>query len=91
MQGAIISETAPTFEWIAEGEYSVLRALYFYLKHAHIGVVPGIEEYMTEWTKHWGEDGVLSDARMIPMQVTKREYYLNAMKDHPILKSDMLS
>jgi phosphate transport system substrate-binding protein len=90
LQGAIISGTAPTFELIAEGEYSVSRALYFYVKHAHIGVVPGLEEYMTEWTKHWGEDGILSDAGMIPMPVTEREYYLNAMKDLPILTSDML-
>ena len=54
LQGAIISGTPPTFELIAECEYSVSRALYFYVKHAHIGVVPGVEEYMTEWKKHWG-------------------------------------
>ncbi len=90
LQGAIISGTKPTFELIAKGEYPVSRALYFYVRHAHIGVVPGVKEYMTEWTKPWGEDGLLSDAGMIPMQVTEREYYLNAMNDLPILTADML-
>ncbi len=91
LQGAIISGTAPTFELIAEGEYSVSRALYFYVKHAHIGVVPGVQEYMTEWTKHWGEDGFLSDAGMIPLPMAEREYYLKAMRDLPILTADMLN
>ena len=88
--GAIISDTAPTFENIASGNYSVSRALYFYVKHAHVGVVPGIEEYMVEWTKHWGDDGALADAGMIPMPVAEREKFQSAMSDLPILTSDML-
>ncbi|MBL6851421.1 MAG: substrate-binding domain-containing protein, partial [Alphaproteobacteria bacterium] len=67
LQGAVISKTAPTFENIAGDNYSVSRALYYYVKHQHIGVVPGVKEYMAEWTKHWGDDGALSDAGMIPM------------------------
>jgi phosphate transport system substrate-binding protein len=41
--------------------------LYFYVKHQHVGVVPGIQEYMNEWIKHWGDNGALVDAGMIPM------------------------
>ena len=48
LQGAVIDGTNPTFDEIAEGSYSVSRALYFYVKHAHVGVVPGISEYMNE-------------------------------------------
>ena len=44
LQGAVISKTAPTFENIASNNYSVSRALYYYVKHQHIGVVPGIKE-----------------------------------------------
>ena len=90
LQGAIISDTAPTFENIASGNYSVSRALYFYVKHAHVGVVPGLEEYMVEWTKHWGDDGALADAGMIPMPVAEREKFQSAMSDLPILTADML-
>lgn len=90
LQGAVIDGTNPTFDDIASGSYSVSRALYFYVKHAHIGVVPGIDEYMAEWTKHWGEDGVLSDAGMIPMSDDERAKYAATMKDLPKLTADML-
>ena len=85
LQGAVISKTAPTFENIAGNNYSVSRALYYYVKHQHIGVVPGMKEYMTEWTKHWGNDGVLSDAGMIPMPKSERAKYKSAMTSLPVL------
>jgi phosphate transport system substrate-binding protein len=85
LNGAIIDGTEPSFDNIAAGKYSVSRALYFYVKHQHIGVVKGIEEYMNEWTKHWGEDGMLSDYGMIPMPIAEREKYAKAMKELPKL------
>ena len=85
LQGAVISKTAPTFENIAGNNYSVSRALYYYVKHQHIGVVPGVKEYMAEWTKHWGDDGALSDAGMIPMPKSERDKYKAAMTNLPVL------
>ena len=85
LQGAVISKTAPTFENIAGNNYSVSRALYYYVKHQHIGVVPGVKEYMAEWTKHWGNDGVLSDAGMIPMPKSERDKFKAAMTNLPVL------
>ena len=87
LQGAVISKTAPTFENIAGNNYSVSRALYYYVKHQHIGVVPGMKEYMIEWTKHWGDDGVLSDAGMIPMPKSERAKYKSAMTSLPVLSA----
>jgi len=85
LDGAIIDGTEPDFDNIAAGKYSVSRALYFYVKHQHIGVVKGIEKYMNEWTKHWGEDGMLADYGMIPMPIAEREKYAKAMKELPKL------
>ncbi|MDC0227621.1 substrate-binding domain-containing protein [Alphaproteobacteria bacterium] len=85
LQGAVISKTAPTFENIASNNYSVSRALYYYVKHQHIGVVPGMKEYMAEWTKHWGDEGALSDAGMIPMPKSERAKYKSAMTNLPVL------
>jgi phosphate transport system substrate-binding protein len=36
----------PSAETIAKGEYPVSRPLYFYVKLAHIGVIPGLKEYV---------------------------------------------
>jgi phosphate transport system substrate-binding protein len=90
LNGAIIDGGAPTFEAIADGDYAVSRALYFYVKHSHLDVVKGIQEYMTEWTKHWNEDGLLADYGMIPMPKVERAKYTAAMKDLPVLTADML-
>ena len=90
LNGAIIDGGAPTFEAIADGDYAVSRALYFYVKHSHLDVVKGIQEYMTEWTKHWNEDGLLADYGMIPMPKEERAKYTAAMKDLPVLTADML-
>ena len=42
---ATMSGVSPSTETIASGEYPVSRPLYFYIKKAHIGVVPGLKEY----------------------------------------------
>ena len=45
---------------------------------------------MTEWTKHWGEDGLLADYGMIPMPKEERAKCSAAMKELPVLTVDML-
>ena len=50
LQGSTIDGVEPTFETIADGAYPVSRPLYFYVKNAHVGVVPGIKEYIAEFT-----------------------------------------
>lgn len=69
VQGSIIEGQLPTFESIADKSYPVSRPLYFYVKKAHVGVVPGIQAYIDEFTseKAWGEEGYLAEKGMIPM------------------------
>lgn len=45
LQVATMSDIVPSTESIATGEYPVSRPLYFYIKKAHIGVIPGLKEY----------------------------------------------
>ncbi|MEJ5217053.1 substrate-binding domain-containing protein [Cognatishimia sp. D5M38] len=45
LQVATMSGIVPSTESIATGEYPVSRPLYFYIKKAHIGVIPGVKEY----------------------------------------------
>jgi phosphate transport system substrate-binding protein len=69
LQGSIVEGVAPEFEKISSGEYPVSRSLYFYVKKAHVGVVPGIQEYVAEFTaeKAFGPDGYLVDKGLIPL------------------------
>jgi phosphate transport system substrate-binding protein len=43
---ATMNGVVPTVESIAKAEYPVSRPLYFYVKKAHIGVIPGLKEYV---------------------------------------------
>ncbi len=45
LQVATMSDVVPTTETISSGEYPVSRPLYFYIKKAHIGVIPGLKEF----------------------------------------------
>ena len=69
VQGSVIDGNAPTFEAIADGDYKVSRPLYFYVKKAHIGTVPGIKEYLETFVSvdTIGEDGYLVDKGLIPL------------------------
>ncbi len=69
IQGAVVDGVEPTFEAIASGEYPVSRSLYFYVKNAHVGVIPGIQEFADMFMSEGmvGEDGQLIDIGLIPL------------------------
>ena len=69
VQGSHIDGFGPEFEAIADGSYPVSRPLYFYVKKSHMGMIPGIDEFLAEFTSDaaWGEFGYLSDKGLIPL------------------------
>ena len=77
VQGSKIDGVEPTFEDIASGDYPVSRPLFFYVKKAHAGVIPGMGAYLKEFTSEgaWGPDGYLVDKGLIPMPDEEREKY----------------
>ena len=77
IQGSAIDGVKPEFETISDGSYPISRPLFFYVKKAHVDVIPGMKEYLAEFTseKAWGEDGYLSDRGLIPMPEEEREKF----------------
>jgi len=75
IQAAMVGGVSPTFETIGDGSYPVSRSLYFYVKKAHVGTIPGMEEYIAEFTSDnaWGPDGYLIDKGLIPLPEDMRE------------------
>jgi phosphate transport system substrate-binding protein len=82
IQGSHVDGVEPTFENIASGKYPVSRPLFMYVKKAHAEVIPGMKEFMAEFTseKAWGEDGYLSEKGLIPMPKAERDTYHKAVK-----------
>nr|WP_282450787.1 substrate-binding domain-containing protein [Marinobacter bryozoorum] len=87
IQAASINGVEPTPENISAEDYPVARSLFFYIKKAHVGVVPGIQEYVAEFTSEgaWGDNGYLVDVGLIPnprserMEIAKRAKNLEPM------------
>ncbi|OJX79319.1 PstS family phosphate ABC transporter substrate-binding protein [Magnetospirillum sp. 64-120] len=75
LQGAMVDGVAPTFDAIASSKYPVSRPLFVYVKKAHVGQIPGIKEYLAEYTseKAWGKTGYLADKGLIPMPDSERK------------------
>lgn len=89
VQSSVIDGFEATFDSIADGDYSISRPLYFYAKAQHAGTIPGIEEYLAEFTKDaaWGEDGYLADKGMIPLDDDLRSEVGAAAKNLTALES----
>jgi phosphate transport system substrate-binding protein len=75
MFAAPVDGNAPTYENIADGKYSISRPLFFYVKKAHAGVIPGIEAFVAEFAseKAVGEEGYLADKGLIPLPAEERK------------------
>jgi phosphate transport system substrate-binding protein len=74
VKGARVDGVEPTFDAIADGDYPVSRSLFFYAKKAHVDVIPGLREFLREFTSEraWGEEGYLADRGLIPMPDEER-------------------
>lgn len=79
LQAVKINGVEPSFDTIGDKSYPISRPLFFYVKNAHRKVIPGLEEFLAEYTSNdsMGKGGyltdrglvVLSDSQLKEMQV----------------------
>ncbi len=84
----IINGSRPTYESIAGGAYPLSRPIFFYVKKAHVGVIPGIPEFLAEFTsdKAWGPEGYLADRGLIALPDDQRKQVAENAKKLATLK-----
>lgn len=77
IQGSVVDGVQAEFEKIASGEYPVSRPLFFYVKKAHVDMIPGIREYVKEFMsdKAVGSGGYLVDKGLIPMPEAEKKTF----------------
>lgn len=70
-----VNGVTPSVETIASGEYPVSRPLYFYVKRAHLGVIPGLQEYVDFFTADdmIGPEGPLAEYGLVPAPDAERD------------------
>lgn len=85
---AIINGSRPSYESISGGAYPLSRPLFFYVKKAHVGVIPGITEFVAEFTseKAFGPEGYLTDRGLIALPDADRKKVTESAKMMATLK-----
>ena len=83
-----LSGVAPSAQTIADGSYPGSRPLYIYVKKAHIGVTPGLVEYLACWPKQWKISGALADIGLVPATEEIQEKSAAAIADQITLTAE---
>lgn len=68
LEVATINGVFPSVETIASGDYPISRPLYFYVKNAHLEIIPGLREYVEFFVSDdmAGPDGALAEYGLVP-------------------------
>jgi len=74
LKAVAVEGVAPSTETIADASYKVSRPLFIYVKNAHRNVIPGLNEFVTEYVSEesFGEGGYLSERGLIPLSAEER-------------------
>lgn len=75
LKAVAVNGVEPAPETIADGSYTVARPLFFYVKNAHRGVIPGLQEFVEEYVSEasFGPGGYLEERGLIPLSDEERE------------------
>lgn len=90
VRGLTINGVEPTYENIASFAYPGARPLYVYVKKAHIGIVPGIPEFLATWVANWGEGGTLSEIGLVTNRGEVMAQMTSAVTELPNLTAEDL-
>jgi len=78
----------PTSETIADGTYPASRPLFIYVKKAHLGVTPGLEQFLAQWTKSWGAGGPLAKIGLVPATDEQQAASAAAITNRTVLTAE---
>ncbi len=92
IKGASVDGAVPTYETISSGDYKVSRPLFIYAKKQHVGVIPGMAEFLAEYTSDaaLGEDGYLGAKGLVTLPADQLKATKEAVASMTVLKADGL-
>ncbi len=90
LQGLPMNGVEPTYENIASGAYPGARAMFIYVKKAHIGVIPGLAEFLDAWASNWGNEGPLVKLGLIAAPDDIQAANLKAATDAAVMTGEGL-
>ncbi|NCP19732.1 MAG: phosphate ABC transporter substrate-binding protein [Erythrobacter sp.] len=85
VQGLPMNGVDPTYDNIASFRYPGARPLYIYLKKAHLQAIPGLQQYLNQWTQMWSKGGPLAKIGLVALPAGTMETMAERIKSHPSL------
>lgn len=90
LQALTMDGVAPTYENISTFKYPDARPLYIYVKKAHLDAIPGLKDYLAEWTKLWVMDGALTKIGLVPSPAATMAASAKAATEFTVLDAAQL-
>lgn len=90
IKGLTMKGVEPTYATISDFSYPGARPLYIYVKKAHLKAIPGLQAFVTEWSKLWGKDGALAKLGMVVAPDDVLAGSAKAVNDLPVLDGSQL-
>lgn len=75
----------PTRETITDETYPASRPLFIYVKKAHLEVTPGLEQFLAQWAKSWGDNGPLAKIGLVPSPADRQAKSAAAIQNKTVL------
>lgn len=84
---ATMNGVVPSVQTIASAKYPVSRPLFFYVKKAHLGVIPGLKEYVEFFVSDRviGPKGPLAEYGLVPLPDSERVQVQDMVKNGRIM------
>ncbi len=79
--GSKVAGVEPSLDTIADGSYKISRPLFFYVKNAHRGVIPGLNDFVAEYVSDaaLAPGGYLTDRGLVPLSDKRRKEMQDAV------------
>ncbi|TFI60062.1 phosphate ABC transporter substrate-binding protein [Sphingomonas parva] len=90
VRGIPLNGIAPTAETISALSYPGARQVYVYAKGEHVNAVPGMKEFLAEYSKAWGKGGYLERRGLIPSPADVQAKAVQAATQLTALSADGL-
>jgi phosphate transport system substrate-binding protein len=90
VQGLSINGVAPTYDNISSFAYPGARPLFIYVKKEHVGIIPGLEEFLATWVANWGDAGPLAEIGLVTNRGEVLERMIAATTELPVLTAEDL-
>ena len=90
LQDLSMNGVEATYDNISSFKYPGARPLYVYFKKQHVGVIPGLAEFMSQWTMSWGKDGPLAKIGFVAAPDDIQAANLKAATDAAVMTGEGL-